>query len=162
MNFGGKLPKVLFFFKDAVASEEEKEAVSEISGVNLQLRNGAAVEGSLEAADFVAGNVPEAYARYETYTAAKAKAFVKRSDKAAQAEQEARPVPGQTGGGPATESPVTPSPLAGGSAEAAAGIVPAPTGSETPAQTATPGGATAQGTSPTPPKPAKPVAWGKQ
>lgn len=125
----GKRAKVLFFTKDAVMTDDEREAAEDITGAHVQYRNGAAVEGSIEATDFVAGTVPKSYAHYDTYSRTAVKAFDKARHKQATLEQNAAPRPMKDmGGGPPTESPTPQSPLAGGSAEAAAGLAVAPSG----------------------------------
>lgn len=84
MNYGDKRPVVLFFVKDAVATEEEVEAIEAITFAKVQLRNGeVAAKDAPEKCDFVAGSVPANYEDKPTYSQAKARAFGKAKPEAA-------------------------------------------------------------------------------
>ncbi len=168
----GKRAKVLFFTKDAGMSEAEREEAEEITGANVQYRNGAAVEGSVEATDFVAGTVPKPYAHFDTYSKSAVKTFDKARQKQATADQNAAPRPMKDmGGGPVTKSDAPATPIAGGSAEAAAGLIMPVSGARKPKEgetlgsTQTPsqldlGDGSVDGSA-TPPAPVNPPAWGQ-
>lgn len=77
MNFTKAKPRVLFFFADAVPTEDELAAIEALAGAHIFTRNAAAVmqTDKPEDADAVCGVVPEQYGDYpfvSTYEEAKA------------------------------------------------------------------------------------------